>query len=198
MTGALALPFPALAPAPERPAREERAPDRPDADAFARHYEASVERIYQHVRARVGDAELAEDLTAQTFLRAWQSIDRYRPLDGRPFIAWLFTIANNLVVDHYRRRRRELVGVKGDPRDSGRDDPERCALASDVRDEIRRAVALLKPDQQLIVSLRLVDGLAYEQISDITGKSPGALRVLLCRALATVRAELERRGVRAP
>jgi RNA polymerase sigma-70 factor (ECF subfamily) len=168
-----------------------------DADRFAEHYRASVDRIYQHIRARVGETDLAEDLTAQTFLRAWQSIDRYRPVNGRPFIAWLFTIANNLIVDHFRRSRRELIGVKGDPRDSSSNDPERCALATDMRDEIRRAVTLLKPDQQLIVTLRLIDGLEYEQISAIMGKSPGALRVLLCRALNALRAELQRRGVTA-
>jgi RNA polymerase sigma-70 factor (ECF subfamily) len=193
MSLALSLPLSGRAPALEQAPPAAKI----DADAFARHYEASVDRIYQHIRARVGETELAEDLTAQTFLRAWQSIGRYRPVDGRPFIAWLFTIANNLVVDHFRRRRRELVGVKGDPRDSGRDDPERRALDADARDEIRRAIALLKPDQQLVVTLRLIDGLEYDQISGIMGKTPGALRVLLCRALSALRAELQRRGVTA-
>ena len=167
-----------------------------DADAFAALYEAHVERIHTHIRARVGDAGLAEDLTAQCFLRAWQAIDRYRPVDGRPFLAWLFTIANNLVVDYYRRSRRELVGVKGDPRDNGAADPERCALTDDLRQELRRALSRLKPEHQLIVSLRLVDGLDYAEISAITGKTPGALRVTLCRALSVMRRELTRRGVR--
>lgn len=168
---------------------------RPDAEAFARLYEAHVERIFTHVRARLGDPDLAEDVTAQTFLRAWQSIDRYRPLPGRPFLAWLFTIANNLVVDHYRRRRRELVGVLVEPRAGGEDDPERRALAADLQEEIRRAIARLKPDHQLIVALRLIDGLDYDAISRITGKTPGALRVILCRALACVRHELHDREV---
>ena len=177
------------------PAAEDATAEARDSDGFAQLYEAHAGRIYAHVRARVGDPDLAEDLTAQTFLRAWQSIERYRPLPGRPFIAWLFTIANNLVVDHYRRRRRELVGVKGDPRDNGESDPERCALTGDLRDEIRRALARLKPEQQLVVTLRLVDGLDYAQISEITGKTPGALRVTLCRALGTLRRELERRDI---
>ena len=182
-------------PAPARPrvATERSARD---VDAFAKLYEMHVERIHAHIRARVGDGELADDLTAQVFLRAWQAIDRYRPVPGRPFIAWLFAIANNLIVDHYRRTRRELVGVKGDVRDSGMDDPERCALTEDLRNEIRRALSRLKPEHQLIVSLRLVDGLDYAEISALTGKSPGALRVTLCRALAALRAELSRRGVR--
>ena len=56
---------------------------------------------------------------------------------------------------------------------------------------------MLKSDQQMVVTLRLIDGLEYDQISAITGKSPGALRVLLCRALSALRAELQRRGVTA-
>jgi RNA polymerase sigma-70 factor (ECF subfamily) len=166
-----------------------------DRETFEQLYTANVDRIYSHIRARSGDPDLAEDLTAQTFLRAWQSIDRYRPVPGRPFIAWLFTIANNLVIDHHRRHRRELVGVTVEPRDNGHDDPVDRALASDLRDEIRRAISHLKPDHQLIVTLRLVDGLDYQEISTITGRSSGALRVILCRALAALRDELRGRGV---
>jgi RNA polymerase sigma factor (sigma-70 family) len=88
-----------------------------------------------------------------------------------------------------------LIGVKGDPRDSGADDPERCALTVDLRHELRRALSRLKPEYQLVVSLRLVDGLDYAEISAITGKTPGALRVTLCRALTAMRRELTRRGV---
>lgn len=193
-----ALPFPrALHPPQERAAVAERPPPvGRDAEAFGALYEAHVERIHAHIRARVGDPDLAEDITAQVFLRAWQAIDRYQPLEGRPFIAWLFTIANNLIIDHFRRSRRELVGVKGEPRSGTADDPEQHALTGDLRAEIRRALARLKPDHQLVVSLRLVDGLDYAEISAITGKSPGALRVTLCRALTAMRKELARRGVR--
>lgn len=166
-----------------------------DADAFAGLYEAHVDRIDAHVRARMGDPDLAEDITAQTFLRAWQSIERYRPLPGRPILAWLFTIANNLIVDHYRRSRRELVGVAVEPRDRGDNDPEHRALAADLRREIRQAISGLKPDHQLVVALRLIDGLDYDEISRITGKRPGALRVILCRALGVVRKELRARAV---
>jgi RNA polymerase sigma-70 factor, ECF subfamily len=184
-------PFPSVEQSAPAPTLDRR----PDAATYARLYEEHVTRIHAHVRARVGDETLAEDLTAQVFLRAWQSIDRYRPLPGRPFIAWLFTIANNLIVDHFRRHKREMIGVKGEPRASHSDDPEGAALNADLRDELRRAMALLKPEQQLVVSLRLVDGLDYPEIGAITGKTSGALRVILCRALAVMRDELRRRGV---
>jgi RNA polymerase sigma-70 factor (ECF subfamily) len=166
-----------------------------DAAVFAELYEAHVDRIYAHVRARLGDPDLSEDLTAQTFLRAWQSIDRYRQLPGRPFLAWLFAIANNLVIDHYRRHRRELIGLSVEPRDGSRNDPEHLALVADLHDEIRRAIERLKPEHQLVVALRLIDGLDYQQISEITGRTSGALRVILCRALGTMRELLRRRGV---
>lgn len=166
-----------------------------DADAFAALYEQHVNRIFAHVRARVGDEAVAEDLTAQTFLRAWQAIERYRPVAGRPFIAWLFAIANNLVVDHYRRYRRELIGVEDRPgADLG--DPERRALDLELREEIRRAMGRLRGEHQLIVALRLVEGLSYDEVAAITGKRVGALRVTMCRALAQLRKELSTRGVR--
>jgi RNA polymerase sigma-70 factor (ECF subfamily) len=168
---------------------------RPNAGEFATLYESNVGRIYRHVIARVGDPILAEDLTAQTFLKAWQSIDSYRPVPGRPFIAWLFAIANNLVVDHFRRRGRELTGITHDPAASQADDPERSALQADLRDGIRGAIAALKPSQQLVVTLRLVDGADYAEISAIMDKSPGALRVLFCRAVQALRTELRRRGL---
>lgn len=180
-----------VTPVPEIVARAQRR----DESAFAALYESHVDRIHRHIRARVGDDALAEDLTAQVFLRVWQSIHRYKPVPNRPFIAWLFAIANNLIIDHYRRTRREVVGVKGNPRTED-NDPERCALQQDLRGELQRALAMLKPEHQLVVSLRLVDGMSYEEIAAITGsKSVGALRVVVCRAAAALRDELRRRGV---
>jgi RNA polymerase sigma factor (sigma-70 family) len=99
------------------------------------------------------------------------------------------------VIDHFRRRGRELTGITHDPPAPADDDPERSALQADLRDSIRGAIAALKPAQQLVVTLRLVDGADYAEISAITGKSPGALRVLFCRAIGVLRTELRRRGL---
>jgi DNA-directed RNA polymerase specialized sigma24 family protein len=66
-------------------------------------YGASIDRIYRYVFFRVTDTELAEDLTSEVFLKAWENLRRYRP--GGPFIAWLYTIARNTVIDHYRTRK---------------------------------------------------------------------------------------------
>ena len=166
-----------------------------DEEAFAALYEAHLSRVYRHVRYRVGDPDLAEDITSQVFLRAWQAIDRYRPVEGRPFMAWLFTIANNLIIDHHRKAKRELPGIEPERHIARTADPEEAAIGQDLNDQIRAAIGRLKPEYQLIVSLRLVEDMDYEDIARILNKKPGALRVTLFRALSALREDLARRGV---
>ena len=166
-----------------------------DEEAFAALYEAHLSRVYRHVRYRVGDPDLAEDISSQVFLRAWQAIDRYRPVEGRPFMAWLFTIANNLIIDHHRKAKRELPGIEPERHTAHTPDPEEAAIGQDLNDQIRAAIGRLKPEYQLIVSLRLVEDMEYEDIARILNKKPGALRVTLFRALNALREDLARRGV---
>ncbi len=167
-----------------------------DPAAFGEVYEAHLGRIYRHVRYRIADADLAEDITSQVFLRAWQAIARYEPREGRPFLAWLFTIANNLIIDHHRRAKREFTGIDADRHTSHTDDPEASAINTDLHDQIRAAISRLKPEYQLIVSLRLIEDMEYEDIARIIGKKPGALRVTLFRALNQLRDDLSARGLR--
>jgi len=75
-----------------------------DSKAFGILYDAYVERIYRFVFFRVADEQTAEDITAQVFLRAWEKLGRYR-IGNSPFLAWLYTIARNAVIDHYRTRK---------------------------------------------------------------------------------------------
>ena len=166
-----------------------------DEEAFAALYEAHLSRVYRHVRYRVGDPDLAEDISSQVFLRAWQAIDRYRPVEGRPFLAWLLTIANNLIIDHHRKAKRELLGIEPERHTAHTPDPEEAAIGQDLNDQIRAAIGRLKPEYQLIVSLRLVEDMEYEDIARILNKKPGALRVTLFRALNALREDLARRGV---
>ncbi len=166
-----------------------------DPAAFTELYEAHVDRIHRHVRYRVGDPDTAEDITAQVFLRAWQAIHRYRPQAGRPFIAWLFTIANNLIVDHHRRSRHAHTGIAAARHAADALDPEEAALNADLHAQIAAALRRLKPEYQLIIALRLIEDMEYEAIARVLGKKPGALRVTLFRALNALRAELAARGI---
>lgn len=166
-----------------------------DPDAFASLYEAHTARVFRHVQHRVGDPDIAEDITAAVFLRAWQAIERYRPMDGRPFLAWLFTIANNLIIDHFRKARHTVGGIDAERHASRAAGPEESAVTSDLGDQIHAAIARLKPEHQLVVALRLIEGMEYEDIARAMNKKPGALRVTLFRALQTLRDDLAGRGV---
>src|SRR5436305_2441957 len=73
-----------------------------DEHAFAALYDRHLDRVFRHIYYRVGNRADAEDLTQQVFLKAWQAVGRYRQT-GAPFIAWLLTIAHNLVVSFYRK-----------------------------------------------------------------------------------------------
>ncbi len=167
-----------------------------DQSAFGALYEAHVERIHRHVRYRVTDPNTAEDITAQVFLRAWQAIDRYRPVEGRPFLAWLFTIANNLIVDHHRRGGRVTTGIDPARHAATTENPEEAAVNADLQAQLAAAIRRLKPEHQLIVSLRLIEDMEYEDIARVMNKKPGALRVTLFRALAALRDDLSKRGIR--
>src|SRR5687768_6777792 len=103
------------------PRREERilvqrAVDR-ETSAFAQLYDRHVVRVYRHIYYMVNDNREAEDLTAQTFLKAWEAVDRYKER-GAPFVAWLLRIAHNLTVSHLRAKRdhSELQDYYVDPK----------------------------------------------------------------------------------
>jgi len=166
-----------------------------DSESFGRLYEGHADRVYRHVLRRVGNPATAEDLTAQVFLNAWQSLDRAQRAEDRPVLAWLFSIANNLVVDYLRSNSRLLGDVDAIellPSDSN---PEEEALGAALQGELSRYIERLKPEQRLILTLRMVDGLKYQEIADLLGKSTGAVRVIQFRALAALRKLVRGQGL---
>lgn len=168
---------------------------RRDQDAFALIYEAYVDRLYRHISYRVPNRLVAEDITGQVFLNAWRAIDRYRPEKGRPILAWLLTIANNLVTDYYRRSKRQLLReVPLEDLDGGTD-PEKIQLRRHSQMAIRDGIARLKRDQQLVVTMRLIEQMDYSEIAQILGKPESTVRVILFRALRSLRSHLLERDV---
>ena len=157
-----------------------------DAESFGQLYDLYIDRIYRHLYYRVGNASEAEDLAAQVFLNAWRAMGHYRPM-GRPFVVWLLTIAHNLLVDYYRARRESTsiddVIIPAD--DTA--DPVTLAEKSFASATLRQAIRKLKRDQQLVVVMRYIDGMDYSDIAGILKKSEGAVRVILHRALVSLR-----------
>ena len=162
-----------------------------DADAFGRLYDMYVDRVYRHIYYRVGNVMDAEDLTQQVFFKAWQAIDRYKRT-ASPFVAWLMTISHNLVIDFYRTKKDKTYLEAEVTADESAPSPERIAEAHFEQQQVRRAILQLPRDQQQVILLRFVEGFRNPEVASILGKSEGAIRVILHRALAKLRQILEK------
>jgi RNA polymerase sigma-70 factor, ECF subfamily len=158
---------------------------RRDSAAFGMLYETHLDRVYRYVYFRVGSTVDAEDLTEQVFLKAWEAIERYEAR-GIPFIAWLYRLAHNLVVDHYRARRPTMpledVAEAEEPGANTLDSVENEIDAEEVRVAVRK----LSPEHQQLIVLRFVEGMSHAEVAQITGKTEGATRVVQYRALQSL------------
>ncbi len=157
-----------------------------DSEAFGELYMLHLDRIYRYIFYRVESAMEAEDLTEQVFLRAWQTMQRYRP-EGNPFSSWLYRIAHNLVVDHYRTKKdvAPLDAVSFTLADEALGPEELLAKKSEVV-RLREALAQLSQEQQQLLHLRFIEGLSHSQVARILDRSAGAVRVMQHRALAAL------------
>ncbi|HEY1013122.1 MAG TPA: sigma-70 family RNA polymerase sigma factor [Herpetosiphonaceae bacterium] len=159
-----------------------------DQAAFGALYRQHVAAIYRYCWLHTGGPQaVAEDLTSSVFLRAWQSIGRYEER-GRPFLAWLHTIARNLVTDHLRLRGRTESLDDGLPLPAGADDVD-LRLEHET---LRAALGQLTEEQRQVVTYRFVLGYSGEETAVAMGKKAGAVRALQLRALQSLRAILER------
>lgn len=157
-----------------------------DVSAFAALYDAHLTRVYRYVYYHVGNKADAEDLTQQVFLQAWRAIRSFRR-GSSPFIAWLLTVAHNIVVS-FRRQYKEQTYIELEPQAVARwGNPELETLTGYDRASVRRAILQLKPDQQQVIVLRFVEQFEYAEVAAALGKSEGNIRVIQHRALAELR-----------
>jgi RNA polymerase sigma-70 factor (ECF subfamily) len=154
---------------------------RTDADAFGELYDFYLPRIYGFVYRRVQERPVAEDVTATTFEKALQAV-RFRDFRNDAFGGWLYRVAANAVIDHFRASRHllpETDGVAGVARDA-------FDAALD-RDELRKALAGLPDAHRTVLTLRFFDDLDPDEASAILGCSRGTFAVRLHRAIAALR-----------
>ena len=160
---------------------------RGDQQAFALLYEAHFDRIYRYVYLKIGDREEAEDMTQQVFLSALRSISSFK-YQGTPFTAWLFRIAHNQIVDHFRRKTRRPVTQEIDetvPSRAG--GPESVTeLRLDI-ETVSLATQRLTAAQREVISLRFAGGLSIEETARAMGKKPGAIKALQHAAVLALR-----------
>jgi RNA polymerase sigma-70 factor (ECF subfamily) len=156
-----------------------------DAAAFAALYDRHLDRVYRHCYYRTANRADAEDLAQQTFLQAWKAIRRYRR-GTAPFIAWLLTISQHLATSHHRKRR----VVRGPVALSVVDptlDPDHVVAQSVATDGVRRAILRLRPERQVVIILRYIEGFSVSEVAAALGKTDNHVRVIQHRALGDLR-----------
>jgi len=157
---------------------------------FTQIYDDYVDRIYRFIFFKVNSEEIAQDLCSETFLRGWQSFNKKQEIENPQ--AFLYQIARNLVIDHYREKGRTQT-VSADYAlitDPGQD-LERQALVNSDLDTIKLALTGLKDNYQELVVWHYIDDLSISEIAKMLKKSEGAVRVTLHRALKSLRNNLE-------
>ena len=161
-----------------------------DVAALGELYDHYAPRICASIYRRVGSAHLAEDLTGDVFVRVLQAI-RSQRFWHTSFQAWLYRIAHNLVVDHYRRQPSEpVVPLDIVPLVSEENDPADAAEQTLSRERLRAMIAHLTPDQQQVLLLRFGEGLTARETAQVLQKTTRAVEALQHRALAALRRAL--------
>ncbi len=156
-----------------------------DLTQFDPLYREYVKPIFGFIYRRTASRQTAEDLTSMTFMKALEKINTFSPKKG-PFAAWLYRIARNTVTDHYRTSRpskdiEDVWDLSSEERvDAGVDDRMKV-------EEIVAAIKDLDPLKRDIVLMRVWDGLSYQEIAAITGKSESNCKVIYSRTLADLR-----------
>lgn len=165
-----------------------------------RRYERPV---FSLVFRMVRDRELAEDLSQDTFVKVLQHIDRYRP--EFKFSSWLFKIANNVAIDHLRRRQLDTVSMDGSPHAVTSDAVERTSFDVSAQDEsalevleakelgssIEQAISQLRPEYRACILLRHVEDKSYEEIAATLDLPLGTVKTYIHRARHELRGLLE-------
>lgn len=160
---------------------------RGEASAFGSLYDYYQPKIYRFVLIKVSRREEAEDLTHQVFLSAWQNIESYKNL-GFPFSSWLYRIARNQIVDHYRTRKNEISLEGADPEyfvattSLQIDTAEKMEVA-----RVRSAIQKLKPEYQDVIIMRFVEDIPVRETAIALEKSEGAIKLLQHRAIKELR-----------
>lgn len=158
-----------------------------DREAFDKLYAKYLKKVYTYIYYRVGSVEEAEDLTSNVFLQAFIHLDRYE-YQGVSFSAWLLRIAHNMVANWYRdRSNRQWVDLEDwEEIVSNEELPGERLEREEDRERVKQAVSCLPPEKQQILILRFAEGMKHKEIAEVVGKSPGAVKVLVHRSLASV------------
>ncbi len=157
-------------------------------EEFGLLYDKYVRKIYDYIYFKTHHREIAEDLCSKTFIKCLEKLGTYQAEKGS-FSSWLYRIATNTVIDHYRTQKKHADIEDAWDLASGED------LLKDVENkakfaEVEKLLKQLKPEQRDIVMLRIWSGLSYKEIAEITNKSEDNCKMIFSRAVGKMRSEV--------
>jgi len=159
-------------------------------DAFAELYKEHIYAVFNYCLYRVGDAVVAEDLTADIFERAWRARRRYNPRRAK-FSTWLFTIARRRVIDWQRRRGRRRTVELDEQLPSPQPGPDTLTLEAEDQHRLNRLIQNLPHDAQELLAMKFGAGMTNRQIAEILEKSETAVGSALYRLVRKLRLQWE-------
>ena len=156
---------------------------------FSKSYDQYIGKIYRFIFLKVSSQEIAQDLTSETFLRGWESFKNGTKIENPQ--AFLYQIARNLVTDHYREKgRAQIVSAEYVSIVDPREDIEGPAVLKSDINTVRLALVNLKEDYQNVIIWHYLDDLPITEVAKLLDRTEEATRVLLSRALKSLRNEL--------
>ncbi|WP_158212292.1 RNA polymerase sigma factor [Natranaerobius trueperi] len=167
-----------------------------DEQAFEELYNYFFPKVYYYILQRVNNKAIAEDLVSNIFLKALRNLTSLK--NSRDFQGWLFSIARNALIDHYRkagRKKEEASEAVSDDKTILYETPEDQLLIKEHNNQIYQALDTLSPEQSEVVILRFMHELKLKEIAKVIDKSEGAVKGLLYRALKKLSIHFQDREV---
>jgi len=173
-------------------------------EGYRKILESYQRPVFSIVVRMVRDHGLAEDLTQETFVKAFRALPSFDR--GRKFSSWLFTIAHNTTIDHLRRKRLPTVSLDSQRAEdeggyslenlavAGEASPEEELSHTELGDALEESLGRLRPEYAEVLILRFQEGLSYDEISEITGLPLGTVKTHLYRARKALAERLKKRG----
>jgi RNA polymerase sigma-70 factor, ECF subfamily len=155
---------------------------------FGPLYDKYIRKIYDFVYYKTHHKETAEDLTSQVFMKALEKINTFTT-DRGTFQAWLYQIARNTVIDHYRTTKTE-ANIEDIWDLASHIDILRDVDATEKLAQVEKYLAKLKPEQRDIIIMRVWQGMSHQEIAAVMGRSEASAKMSFSRAITKLRQEM--------
>jgi len=166
-----------------------------ESEAFGELYDVYAPKIYRFVRLKVDSQETAQDLTSEAFLKMWKFLQEQKKIRER-FQALLYKIVRNLIIDFYRSKSTREILIEDTMEEFAHIEDDKSAddlvIKQEEFTEVKKSLLQIHPNYQDIIVWYYVDELSISEIADILEKNEGAVRVLIHRAVKSLRDVMEK------